>query len=78
VSIYAQTATGKKHVLNRVTPAELRPGDLVVLPGSNLEYVYPAIACVSCDTHIRVALRGYGTLDFGRHDPVECVIGRWE
>jgi hypothetical protein len=77
VWIYARAATGKKQVLKRVRPAQLRSGDLVVLPGSNLEFVYPVISCESRDTDVRVALRGYRTLNLGVHDPIECIIGGW-
>jgi len=42
IHIYAEDEFENRHVLNRIPAKELSAGDLVVLPGSGLKFIYQA------------------------------------
>ena len=77
VDIYAEDTIGRRKILNRVSPAELRGDFLVVMPGAGFKYIYEVICVTSKQRGFRVALRLYGTVDFTPDSLIERVLGAW-
>jgi len=77
VSVFAEDHKGRKQVLNRLRPSELREEFLFVMPGSGLECVYLIISIAKQETGFRIALRGYGVVHCPQDTLIECVVGSW-
>jgi hypothetical protein len=77
VAIYAEDATGRRKILNRLSPAELHENFCVVIPGAGFEYIYKVICVTPKNGNFRVALRSYRAVDFTPGSLIECVIGAW-
>ena len=77
VVVYAEDYKGRRQVLNRLSPSELREEFHVVIPGAGFEHVYPVISVTEQNGSFRVALRGYRTMQFTADSLFECVVEAW-
>lgn len=77
VAVYAEDYKGKRRVLNRLSPSELREEFRVIIPTEGLEFVYSVICVTPQNGNFRVALRNYRTVSFTPDSICECVVGEW-
>jgi hypothetical protein len=76
VAVYAEDFNGRRQVLNRLSPSELREDFQVVRP-YGLEHIYSIICITPQNRSFRVALRGYRVVVYEPDAIIECVIGAW-
>lgn len=77
VHIKAEDHNGVRHVIERVSPSELKENSQVVLPGSGFTYIYPVIDVRKEGSDYAVPLRGYRVIKLKPTDRVNRVIGAW-